>query len=459
MNARDRALPDALALICSACGARSVDPFRFGCPARVEGDDVDHVLVPPEPDQVPWPATPSSDAADIDPFHRYRTLLYPYRLHRAWGGGDAGFVALVERLQAAVAATDGRPFRMTPLRRFDGAALVPGPAPSVVWVKDETVNVSGSHKGRHFMGLALYLSVLELHLGKETRKEQPLAIASCGNAALAASVLARALGRAIDVFVPPGAAPSVLARLEALGATVNRCPRMPDHSGDPCLAAFESRVERGALPFSAQGPSNGLALDGATTLGYELADQWRTDLATVPTRLFVQVGGGALASSAMTGLRRARQREVLGTIPELHTVQARNAAPFSRAVDAVDARCGADSADPAVLAQILAHLARHRSEAMQPWSGVPQSAASAILDDETYDWRSVAEALFDSGGRAVLVNEKELIGANERARLVTGIDVDCTGSAGLAGLWAATDAETATSTAAPVAVLFTGAQR
>ncbi|MFN0028152.1 MAG: pyridoxal-phosphate dependent enzyme [Acidimicrobiales bacterium] len=468
MTARVGALPAELALICSGCGARSVDPLRFSCPERVPGDDIDHVLVPPEPVEVPWPAPRQPDSPDsltgADPFLRYRRLLYAYRLHRAWGGTDAGFVTLVERLQAEVAGIDPnhQPFRITPLRRFNGGDLVPGAAPPVVWVKDETRNVSGSHKGRHFMGLALYLTVVDQHLGAD--RTGSLAISSCGNAALAAAVLARALDRAIEVFVPADAAPSVLRGLERLGATVQPCARIPGQRGDPCQAAFEAAVARGAVPFSAQGPSNGLALDGAATLGYELADQLRgrqaLDHAGV-ARFYVQVGGGALASSVMTGLGRAHVRGVLGSLPALHTVQAAGAAPFSRAVTAITAITASTAitgSAPMALREVLARLARHRSEAMQPWPGVPSSVAGGILDDETYDWRSVAEALVISGGQPVLVSEEQLVEANDRAMRITGIDVDCTGSAGLAGVWADA-AKAATATAAPVLVLFTGARR
>ena len=50
-----------------------------------------------------------------------------------------------------------------------------------LWVKDETTNVSGSHKGRHLFGVAVREALAP-------SGEGPWAIASCGNAALAASV-------------------------------------------------------------------------------------------------------------------------------------------------------------------------------------------------------------------------------------------------------------------------------
>ena len=58
----------------------------------------------------------------------------------------------------------------------------------------------------------------------------PLAIASCGNAAFAASVLARAVDWPLHVFVPPHADPAVLSGLRDLRAEIVECPR---REGDP----------------------------------------------------------------------------------------------------------------------------------------------------------------------------------------------------------------------------------
>ena len=57
-----------------------------------------------------------------------------------------------------VAAVDGRGFRVTP---FGRAATLGERVGLEVWVKDETGNVSGSHKARHLMGVMLALRVAE----------------------------------------------------------------------------------------------------------------------------------------------------------------------------------------------------------------------------------------------------------------------------------------------------------
>ena len=88
----------------------------------------------------------------------------------------------------------------------------------------------------------------------------------------------------------------------------------------------------------------------------------------------------------------------------------------------------------------------------------PTSVATGILDDETYDWVAVLDGMFATGGVPYVVPEQLLVDANTMARETTGIDVDATGSAGLAGLLAARRQAAATPTER-AAVLFTGRRR
>jgi len=66
--------------------------------------------------------------------------------------------------------------------------------------------------------------------------------------------------------------------------------------------------------------------------------------------------------------------------------------------------------------------------------------------------------MFDTGGSPVVVDEDALVEANDLARSTTGIDVDPTGSAGLAGLLHLVR-EGAVDPAETVGVLFTGVRR
>ena len=428
-----------------------------------------------DPDRVTFPRD-----AEPDPFVRFRRLTHAWQVATAAGMPDADFVARVRRLEDRVAAVDGRAFRETPGARMGALGARLGlSAPGALWVKDETRNVSGSHKGRHLMGLALALEVAEWldPALRAAHDRHGLAIASCGNAALAAAVVARASGRALTAYIPGDAEPAVVARLETLGTRVEVCPRAPGETGDPTLRAFRRAVAAGAVPFCCQASENGLTVEGGETLAWELASALAGSGEALD-RLFVQVGGGALISACVAGLREAVALGVLARLPRIHAVQSEGGFPLARAYRLVRERilatppatgqAAASDAQQAALMQrmsggpqvtaALDHAMRHRSEFMWPWEVAPRSIAHGILDDETYDWHLPVAGMIESGGFPVVVGEALLREATELAVATTGIAVDATGAAGLAGALALAR-QGAIAGDERVAVLFTGARR
>ena len=418
-------------LTCAGCGwtAPRVEdhPYPFRCAARRAGDDIDHVVV-----RTLSPAAEAyAETADPNPFVRYRRRLHSYFVATSHGVSDDEYVALVRRLDASIAEIDGRGFSVTPWRRCARLSDRLGfSAAGGVFVKDETGNVSGSHKARHLMGIMLYLEVVgRLGLAPGPRS---LAIASCGNAALAAAVVARAAGRPLEVFIPTTADPKVVARLEQLGARLTVCSRQDGVAGDPTYHRLQQAIRDGALPFTCQGPDNGLTIEGGKTLGYEMVSELvRTG--TRLDRLFIQVGGGALASACIQGFQDAVQLGAPIPMPRVHAIQTEGGYPLKRAYDRIVQRVGSHAA-PAAVDEALRYAATHRSEFMWPWDTEPKSIAHGILDDETYDWLAVVQAMCATGGSPIVVSEDELIAANTLARTATAIDVDHTGSSGLAGL-------------------------
>ena len=432
---------DGLLFRCTGCGAETTpsraEPLPFRCPKAATSDGVDHVLARVRP-----ASTTFSPGPEDDPFLRYRALSAAHALAAREGMSDAAYVARVASLERAIAAVDGHGFRVTRTFRADALERAIGAPGLELWVKDETGDVSGSHKARHLMGILLYLEVAR-EVGLLAGEPPRLAIASCGNAALAAAVVARAGGLALEVFIPPDANANVVARLRALGAAITVCPRTPaSPPGDPCVHAFRAAIAGGALPFCCQGSDNGLTIDGGETLGYELAEA-----APELDAIFVQVGGGALASAIAQGLRVAR-----GALPRVYAVQTRGAAPLARAHERVAARATASGS----IEESLAYAARHRADFMWPWEETPRSVAHGILDDETYDWLAVVCAMLESGGGPVVVDEATLLRANEVARTTTGVAVDPTGSSGLAGLLQTVQAS---GLRGRIAVVFSGRDR
>jgi threonine synthase len=168
-----------------------------------------------------------------------------------------------------------------------------------------------------------------------------------------------------------------------------------------------------------QGPDNGLAVEGARTLAFEMAETLAAERADVKT-LFVQVGGGGFASALAQGFAIAVAAGLAQRAPRLIAVQTAGCAPLARAWRRLD---GAD----------LKQAAQHRSRFMWPWESEPASLAHGVLDDETYDWWEVVKAMRETGGDAAVADEASVVRALSLARAHTAIPVSATGAAGLAG--------------------------
>ena len=405
---------------CAVCGATTevTEAFSWRCPGS---SDTDRHHAP----LLHQPIAPLRSNGDDNPFVAFRRYLAWDALADGLGLDEGRRVALITELDAQVAAVAGTGFRTTPFFRADALSDALGfTADGGVWIKDETGNVAGSHKARHLFGILLHLVAAEaagVAPWTTPADRAPLAIASCGNAALAASTLAAAVSWPIKVFVPVGANPRVVARLHELGATVVECPRRPaDPPGDPCVHRFREAVASGAVPFSVQGTENAWCHDGGRTIGWEMARHMEERIEGHPfDRVFVQVGGGAFAASVMAGFRMS------GITPRLHAVQTTSCAPLARAWERAVSFGGA------------AQAAEHWDECMWPWEDVGSSAADGILDDETYDWLPVLSAMQGGHGSPVVAAEHHVLEANEFVRAHTALDPSHTGTAGLAGLLAA----------------------
>lgn len=485
MTTTDIDTPQTLtSMVCSGCGfvAPVGEPRPFRC-AKANGK-ADHVLTRHiEIGRLPDARAMFADP-EPDPFIRYRRLTHTWQTAKAIGFTDGEYVDLVRQLERQIAGINGSGFTVTPLDPQPALAKAIG-FDGEILVKDETGNVSGSHKGRHFMGLMLWLMIMERVDPALARAR--LAIASCGNAALAAAVVARAAGRGLDVFVPADASPVVVERLRELGTSVTHCPRRPHESGDPAYLRFREAVAAGALPFTCQGNENGLVIEGCQTLGWEIASQLMASRRQI-NRVFVQVGGGALASAVIAAFTDLHALSLLPAMPRIHAVQTESASPLRRAYDRVIARLTGDASkvEPALAAlgfpgaaahceydriaeiasrvtpeevrTVMRYAVAHRADFMWPWETVPSSVAHGILDDETYDWAAVIRGMLMSGGYPIVVSEEQLIRANRIANETTGIPVDATGSSGLAGALDLVD-HGCLDSGESIAVLFTGKRR
>lgn len=427
----------ALMLTCSGCGAsvNGAASATFRCPNCGAQPGTDHVLAPTSEvssglEMLNKTAGVSSQAATEtrNPFVDFRHLLYSHRVAMARGMTDADYVEMASHLNQSLEDVDGGGFTETPLLFSEELNC---------FLKNETGNVGQSHKARHLNNVMLYLLALRA-TGMDELADRRLAVASCGNAGLAAATIAAAAGWPIDVCIPPTASPAVQTRLEQLGASVVVCERgveavdtvlgsiSTEGAADPTLAVCRTLVaDHGSIPFSVQGPECGLAVEGGQTLGFEIAQQLSRQNPTVEAirSVFVQVGGGALGAGLSQAFGRAEDAGLSSALSstEFHCVQPQGNQPLNRAYSRLMER------------QLTARAAaKERGAFMTPWED-PQSVAFGILDDETYDWVALCEAMQSSGGSSHVVQDETICEAKEIAEGM-GITVCHTGAAGLAGL-------------------------
>eukprot|EP00945_MAST-04E_sp_MAST-4E-sp1_P003152 g3152.t1 len=406
-------------LECAGCGhiEDGLANILFKCPNSESSPECDHVLAPKTPGK-DCTATlqngctfPAEEINEI-PFLRYRALLYPYRIAIAKGMSDEVYVNIIQDLNNELVAVGGTGFTETPLLWNNELNS---------FVKNETLNVAQSHKARHLFNLMSYLLVMsygEQGVGGGLRNRR-LAVASCGNAGLAAATVAAAAKWPIDVCIPPDAEPAVVEQLHHLGASVHICRRDADFvetslgkisskgEADPTLAVFKNLVkDHGSIPFSVQGSECGLGVEGSQTIAWEVLEAMQRDFhdskspvenSTIEN-VFIQVGGGALGSGMIQGFQRALDGEleqvnptlgsnVIRSLPKLFCIQPVGCGPLKRALDEMkknDITNGKTAA-------------KDRATYMYPWEN-PHSIAHGILDDETYDWLSLVDGMISTEG-------------------------------------------------------------
>jgi threonine dehydratase len=164
-------------------------------------------------------------------------------------------------------APHGRP---TPLVR---AMLLSRELDCDLWVKNETVSPIASFKWRGALNDIL--------------REPATAVvtSSTGNHGQGVAWAARVAGIAAHIFLPLGANPVKRAKIELLGATIHDIGSDLD---DAKARAMEFAREEG-LRFVDDG-ENASVIEGAATVGLEIANELRPDV------VFVPMGSGCLAA-------------------------------------------------------------------------------------------------------------------------------------------------------------------
>ncbi|MFL6194880.1 MAG: threonine synthase [Thermoanaerobaculia bacterium] len=269
------------------------------------------------------------------------------------------------------------------MRRFapDGPEL---------WLKDESLNPTGSFKAR---GLSLAVNRAR-ELGAPG-----VQLASAGNAALALTAYAAAAGLPARVALPADTPRTIFHRCEDHGAEVLSSP------GTLVEAArlLEEGAERYWTLSTLREPYR---VEGKKTMGFELAEQLGWEL---PEWIVYPLGGG----TGIVGMRKAfAELEALGLIgsrrPRFVVVQAAGCAPIVRAWE-------------------------NGQEAAEPWPE-PRTRVWGLRVPKAIGDFLVLRALRETDGRAIAVDEARLDGIMAWIAAHEGVRIGPEGAAALAAV-------------------------
>lgn len=267
----------------------------------------------------------------------------------------------------------------TPLRRTEhlGAAL----GLEDLWVKDESLNPTGSFKAR---GMTTAVSAA-LALG-----EKRLALPSAGNAGGAAAAYGALAGMSVDLFLPRWTPEPFRLEAAVLGANVE----LVDADIADCGTIVRERAAAEGW-FDLSTLREPYRLEGKKTMGYELAEQldW-----TLPDVIVYPTGGG----TGLIGMWKAfEEMEQLGLLaagrprPRMVVVQSTGCAPMVRAF----------------------HQGDERAERWRE----PSTYASGLLVPAAVGDRLILAAVRDSGGTALAVEDAAMAAAQLQLGRLEGI--------------------------------------
>ncbi len=261
---------------------------------------------------------------------------------------------------------------------------------SELWLKDDTLNPSGSLKDR-----ASQVAVAHaLELGRNV-----MIAASTGNAASSLSVNASSEGIRTVILVPKDAPKPKVAQLLVFGAEVYQVEGTYDDAYDLSIVLAEKTGWY--LRSTAYNPYLG---EGKKTVALEIAEQlgWRA-----PEWVVVPVGDGCIIQSVWKGFVDLYRIGFIDRLPKLIGVQAEGSSPLYKAF----------------------HQGKNEVE-VEPVNTIADSIMVACPRDQVKALKAVRE----SGGTFVTVTDEEILRAIPYLARREGIFAEPAGASGIAAL-------------------------
>jgi threonine synthase len=268
-----------------------------------------------------------------------------------------------------------------------------------LYLKLELSNPSGSFKDRPIS--------IGVSKAKELRSKT-LTAASSGNAAAALATYGARGGFEVVVFVPEHAPRGKIAQLSFLGAKVIRVSVVKEGE-DPTVTLFKKAYQEfGWTPSPSFGPFNPFQFEGTKSLGFEICEQlkWKT-----PDWVLCNTGSGGLLAGTYQGFKEFKSLDFINETPKMVAVQPEECAP-------------------------IVHSYEKRVPPLDfiDWTKTPNTIAGGLADPHPWDGNEALEAIYDSKGTAIAVNEDNIARTQNWLAAYEGIFGEPSGTAAIAGL-------------------------
>ncbi len=265
---------------------------------------------------------------------------------------------------------------------------------SALWIKDDSLNPTGSYKDR---ATAVVIAAAR-YLGRAA-----LTCASTGNTASSVAGFCAAAGIPAYIFVPEKTPRPKIAQLLAFGATVFAVEGDYSHAQRLCEEARDrfgwyDRSD-GVSPINAEGKKTG---------AYEI---WEQLGGKVPDYVLVSVGDGSVISGICKGFLELAELGLAEGVPRVYGVQAEGAAAVAHAFARMK-----------------------RGEAILPAEEPAETLADSIRVGNPKDVVKAVTYVERTGGGFITVSDAEIIGAVGELARKAGVFAEPAAAASYAGL-------------------------
>jgi threonine synthase len=268
-----------------------------------------------------------------------------------------------------------------------------------LFLKVDSSNPSGSFKDRP---ISVGVSKAK-ELGSKT-----VTAASSGNAAAALATFAARSDLDAVVFVPEHAPQGKIAQLTFLGAKVIKVSVVKEGE-DPTVTLFKKAYkEYNWTPSPSFGPFNPFQFEGTKSLGFEICEQSKWE---VPDWILCNTGSGGLLAGTFQGFIEFQHLDFIDKLPKMVAVQPAECAPIVNSVNK-----------------------KVKPLDFIDWTKTPNTVAGGLADPHPWDGNEALEAIYESQGSAIAVDEPEILKTQRWLAADEGIFGEPSGTAALAGL-------------------------